>query len=79
MAGEMKPSKIIPRWIRLTDEGMEILEREFDKAGTKCSSNWEWFCDVLDYREMCRRHSVFRTFKDQLRAIALKVAEWLAK
>lgn len=70
---------MITRWIRLTDEGIEILMKDLRRAQeSQCSNEWEWFTNVLDYREMCHRNSHWQTWKMKLKRVLLFLVEKLS-
>jgi|GEM_PF-3945996 len=67
---------VLPRWVRLTEEGHARVHEEYLAAyhGKACKE-WPWFCQVIDYHEGCARTSLHQTW----RSIAIRALIFLAE
>lgn len=63
----MKTVPLPPAWVKLTPESRKFLREEYLKAWSqRASKEWLWFCDMVDYREMCSRTSQYWTWRTLL-------------
>lgn len=68
---------VLPRWVRLTEEGQRKVHEEYMKAGNnEASSEWIWFAtEIVDYREGCSRTSHWQTWRSR----TIRLLMWLAE
>lgn len=74
----MKTKHPIGRWIRLHDEDIAELLKQYDDAGEgNCSAQWAWLSQRFDFQESCQRASMFQTWRSRCRRVLLWMADKL--
>lgn len=67
---------ILPKWIRLRDEALPLLDKEYQGAYDQgASDDWVWFVHLIDFQEACNRTSHFQTLKTRSIRFLLFLAE----
>ena len=71
---------IVPKWIRLRDEALPLLDKEYQAAYDEgASEKWIWFVHLIDFQESCNRTSSYQTFKTRVVRFLLFLAEKVAR